>query len=739
MKSVPVQKPSCWKILFVVTAAILSGCGGGKGGAAAPATSVTSNVSSAGGTISLGDTASVVIPLATVETAAAITLSQVQSERLDVEFANTTALYNLLDWEGHDIVVSGFERPPASPTDLKIKLRISDALAAKVTAATILAGILWTLDEGENEGEVNESLASAEVLPSTYDAATKTLTVEVSSIYLSDVDPLTHKPGGLKQRLTVRVGLFDTSAESVSSVAGEAGKTVLLASVGTGTESAPGCGTGEWRNPVADFRSVASFGEIRKSSTIGHGGLDLVTRDADDGPVTGLPVVAVADGYVETVISEGCAIPKKKNGPIYCDQRTNPGYALVLALNNGDRVAYRHLRQGGVQVAGLRDEPNVLKVWQDDGIRKYKVKSGQILAQSGESGKVPPHLHLEYFPKVAGVVLGHRNPLCKLAKIEAVPNSAMLKVGDAAELKVKLVNGAGSEYLIRRQKSPEVFLSGTAVARPPFKFEANSQSVMVNVEKSVADENIAKFNPAFIASWPDPSDKIQSNNAVEEIQALQPGTTQVSFVPSFLWSRNRPYVPFGAAINVPVSVAPPSNPLPSVMQQAFWISDSGTIPCTPYSCRYQKLQNIVFHCLTIVDCPTTVRIEYLISTYSWDGVSFVSLPPRSESEVLPLRYGPYDPIKPPNWSTSREYATEDVTGFYVSGNISDGSFVVGGVKGINLPTVANYSVVTYKIFDSAGKVLKEGIFGRRNAVAQETCPTSTYVDCLRLAYDDATP
>lgn len=230
--------------------------------------------------------------------------------------------------------------------------------------------MLWTLDEGENEGEVNESLASAEVLPSTYDAATNTLTVEVSSVYLSDVDPLTHKPGGLKQRLTLRVGLFDTSAEPVPSVTNEAGKTVLLASVGTGTESAPSCGTGEWRNPVADYRSVASFGEVRKSSKIGHGGLDLVTRNANEGPVTGLPVVAVADGYVETVKSEACAIPKKRNGPIYCDQRTNPGYALVLALNNGDRVAYRHLRPGGVQVAGLKDEPNVLKVWQDDGSRK---------------------------------------------------------------------------------------------------------------------------------------------------------------------------------------------------------------------------------------------------------------------------------------------------------------------------------------------------------------------------------
>ena len=182
-----------------------------------------------------------------------------------------------------------------------------------------------------------------------------------------------------------------------------------------------------------------------------------------------------------------------------------------------------------------------------------------------------------------------------------------------------------------------------------------------------------------------------------------------------------------------------NDPLPSVMQQAFWFSDSGTIPCPESRCRYQKLQNIVFQCLTVVDCPTTVRLEYLTSTYSWDGISFVSLPTRSESELLTLRYGPYDPFKPPNWSTSRQYATEDVTGFYVAGNTSDGTFVVGGIKNINLPTVANYSVVTYKIFDSAGNFLKEGLFGRMDAVAQETCPSSIYVDCLRLAYDYATP
>jgi hypothetical protein len=189
----------------------------------------------------------------------------------------------------------------------------------------------------------------------------------------------------------------------------------------------------------------------------------------------------------------------------------------------------------------------------------------------------------------------------------------------------------------------------------------------------------------------------------------------------------------GKKVSLALSVSPGV-----ISQKSFWFADSRTIPCAE-RCRYQKLQYILFQCLTIVDCPTTVRMEYLISTYSWDGISFVSLPTRSESEVLTLGYGPDDLFKPPNWSNSRQYATEDVTGTHVSGNISDVSFVVGGIKNTNLPTVANYSVVTYKIFDSAGNVLKEGIFGRRNTVAQETCPSSNYVDCFRFAYDDATP
>lgn len=551
---------------------LISGCGG-RGGesptAGTPATAeqpppqvveplpssntVTTTISSSGGVVSLPERVSVTIPEGTLTSGSAITLSMIQSDDLDREFSDATTSLHLLDWEDQDVAVTGFEADPPTPTEIQVKLKVSEALAAKVGPGTMLAGIVWILDEVDGDEESSESLASSEVLPSTYDAGTRELTVLVSSIYLSDIDPATHSPGSLKQRLTIRVGLFDTKTESATSaVAGESGN-VTLAAVGVSGDSNPRCGTAEWTSPLSDYRSVASFGEIRKNKAIGHGGLDLVTRDKGDKVVTGRPTVAVADGYIETVKSEACPIPRKGK-PLRCFDVKNPGYALTLALTNGDRVAYRHLLPGGVQLDGLKDEPDILRLWQDDGTKKYKVKAGQVLALTGKSGNVDAHLHLEYFPKVDGSVTSQRNPLCKLVKLDVTPSSVAVKVGDTMKLNTKLIDRAGNEYRIRRQITPEVFLSATAVPRPPGEFPVRSRSVMVSIEKSVSNPSIAAFNPTFI----EPS-QVDSNNGVEELKALQPGTETLLFKPTFIWTRTLREVPFGDVKMVPITVAEPSN------------------------------------------------------------------------------------------------------------------------------------------------------------------------------------
>jgi hypothetical protein len=123
---------------------------------------------------------------------------------------------------------------------------------------------------------------------------------------------------------------------------------------------------------------VSTFGEYRYDHL--HGGVDIST-----GGAVGLPVRAVADGAVYRIKVEWRGY----------------GRALYMQLDDGRRIVYGHLQAYDDKTLGL--ERLVAKRRQEAGRfpgdiliePPRRVRRGQIIAWSGESGVGLPHLHLE--------------------------------------------------------------------------------------------------------------------------------------------------------------------------------------------------------------------------------------------------------------------------------------------------------------------------------------------------------
>jgi hypothetical protein len=140
---------------------------------------------------------------------------------------------------------------------------------------------------------------------------------------------------------------------------------------------ASGAGSLAW--PLDRAREIVStFGEYRYDHL--HGGVDIST-----GGAVGLPVRAVADGAVYRIKVEWRGY----------------GRALYMRTDDGKRIVYGHLQAYDDKTLGL--ERLVAKRRQEAGRfpgdiliePPRRVRRGQIVAWSGESGVGLPHLHLE--------------------------------------------------------------------------------------------------------------------------------------------------------------------------------------------------------------------------------------------------------------------------------------------------------------------------------------------------------
>lgn len=121
---------------------------------------------------------------------------------------------------------------------------------------------------------------------------------------------------------------------------------------------------------------TSSFGEWRSGHI--HAGVDVKTWGR-----IGVPLLAVADGYVQRV-------------------RTSPwGYGKVfyLALSNGTTAVYGHVDRFTTQLDDLvwaqqcEEGHYSVDIWLKEG--EYPVRRGDTVAYSGDTGTAAPHLHFE--------------------------------------------------------------------------------------------------------------------------------------------------------------------------------------------------------------------------------------------------------------------------------------------------------------------------------------------------------
>jgi hypothetical protein len=145
-----------------------------------------------------------------------------------------------------------------------------------------------------------------------------------------------------------------------------------LATAAGGSAAFPGY---EWplREPPA---LTSTFGEFRPNHF--HGGIDLTTRGR-----VGVPVVAVADGDVERLRASGSGY----------------GRAVYVRLDDGRTAVYAHLDDFAPRLRdalfSVQDSLGQYEVDFYPPTGTLRVRRGEVLGASGESGAGGPHFHFE--------------------------------------------------------------------------------------------------------------------------------------------------------------------------------------------------------------------------------------------------------------------------------------------------------------------------------------------------------
>jgi hypothetical protein len=136
-------------------------------------------------------------------------------------------------------------------------------------------------------------------------------------------------------------------------------------------------GAGELLWPVNAPPAVSSnFCEYREGHL--HAGLDIRTAGAD-----GMPCLASGDGYVSRLRASS-------NGY---------GKALYVQLDSGQTLVYAHLAEFRPDLEKALLEEQIRRGSFKVSVRyprdRFRVSRGEVIAWSGSTGGVPPHLHFE--------------------------------------------------------------------------------------------------------------------------------------------------------------------------------------------------------------------------------------------------------------------------------------------------------------------------------------------------------
>jgi hypothetical protein len=289
--------------------------------------------------------------------------------------------------------------------------------------------------------------------------------------------------------------------------------------------------------PLEELKTVGGFAAQRSGTT--HVGTDFVATGTTFEPPQS-EVRAVNDGYVAQLKKQDCSCDSPTS--VACND-PDASYSMILALDSGDKVAYRHIRFSDLMVPGLSGAsvPNAERCWKDDGSQRFRVAQGQPLASTGP-GTTPgaaSHLHLEFAPalQTAQSLPTRANPICKMLALSTDPKRS-LPLGDNAPglIKTSLDDRTGLELLVLRKSANQVgfWLPALAQRKPPgTPFESGSDSELAKLDRQVADPSVAVIDD----SWVDPASDtlLLTDGGKTALRRVAAGVTNVFFGASIPW------------------------------------------------------------------------------------------------------------------------------------------------------------------------------------------------------------
>ena len=219
----------------------------------------------------------------------------------------------------------------------------------------------------------------------------------------------------------------------------------------------------------------SSFGEPRSGRF--HLGVDFKS-----GRITGKRVFALGNGYISRVTTSPYGY----------------GKMLCIKLDTGETILYGHLSEFLPEIEkellSLRKIKDSYDVEFIPASNRYRVKSGEVIAWSGDTGSGPPHLHIEIHDKAGSII----NPLVWGVDVKDTIPPVIKSIVFIPLEYGSLVNGLPLPFIIDREQFKPVSLRGKiGVAASTWDMTDGSENILGNYKFTLYTDSLLFFEKIY--------------------------------------------------------------------------------------------------------------------------------------------------------------------------------------------------------------------------------------------------
>ena len=352
-----------------IAALMFSGCGGGSSGQTTPPGSAgtsTATIPTSGGQIQLANVAEATFPNGAFASPLRVTLSRQDLGALPDAFEDSVSINSIKRRSAYQVILTLGNSVPRSNT-FDLTLNIPDSFLSQVQSNESIRAFARVTQQDELE-----VLDSYEVVPATYDAASKKLTIQFNKAWLTKV----HNSNDAYEAVVAIITIPGVASQNATRWANALTQQANTGSCGAKALGSPLTGTPELSgNPPRGFNPIPTTHPVNGTQS-SHWGSDLKAAQ-------GSPVLAAEDGVIERVKFSGAP----STWPVYPNGGSGGQY-IVVRHPDGSKTKYMHL--SGVSVSEKTPVP--VTKGQQIGL------SGGTRGTPGAGGSTGPHLHFEYSP-----------------------------------------------------------------------------------------------------------------------------------------------------------------------------------------------------------------------------------------------------------------------------------------------------------------------------------------------------